>query len=215
MNPFAGVLVIFGAAFLLGSAPWGYLAGRARGLDIRRHGSGNIGATNVFRVMGPGWGVAVFALDFLKGLAAALGGGLFAAEAGLPGDVASVAGGLGAILGHNFTPWLGFKGGKGIASSAGVLFGITPVAAAAALALWVVLFFSTRYVSVASIGAAVGLPVFTAVIPLLPGSLPGGTPLLLGFSVVIGALAVWRHAPNIRRLLAGTEPRFGGKKRKL
>ncbi len=213
MNPYIWGGVLFVGAFFLGSIPWGYLAGRCRGIDIRQHGSGNIGATNVFRVMGKGWGSLVLLLDFLKGLSGALIASSMSTAAGLPGDIAALLGGTGAILGHNFTPWLGFKGGKGIASSAGVLFGITPVAGGAALVVWVLVFFTSRYVSLASIAAAVSLPVSTLLLMLQPQppALPGGTMLLLVFCLLACTMAILRHTSNIKRLLAGTESRFGKK----
>ncbi len=208
MNTAFAAFCIFIGAFALGSIPWGFIAGRLNGIDIRTHGSGNIGATNVFRVIGKGWGITVFVFDFLKGFIAALGAGLAAEVFELPTDLASILGGLGAILGHNFTPWLGFRGGKGIASSAGVLFGITPIAAAASLAVWIVLFFTTRYVSVSSIGAAVFLPLVTGFLMLFPENFSGGTLPLMVFSLIIATLAVVRHRSNIERLLSGTEPRM-------
>ncbi len=196
-------------AFLLGSIPTGYLVGRARGVDIRKIGSGNIGATNVFRSLGRGPGVFVFACDALKGLAAVLaaagliGSDWLPAAAGSVPATAGITAGIAAILGHNFTPWLGFKGGKGIATSAGVLLGILPVSVSAALLVWIVLFYTTRFVSVASIGSAVTIPVVTAVLVAFQGA----NPLLLWFAVAVGALAIWRHRSNIVRLRAGTESR--------
>jgi glycerol-3-phosphate acyltransferase PlsY len=203
MEPFTALLIAAGA-FLLGSIPTGYLVARAQGVDIRQHGSGNIGATNVFRTLGKPLGILVFFLDALKGFAAVglalrLGGG---------SDWAGIIAAVAAIAGHNYTPWLGFKGGKGIATSAGVLLALMPLAVLAIAAVWGAVFFTTRYVSLASIAAAAALPV--AVAALWFGG-RGGNPPLVGFAVLIAALAIWRHRTNIQRLLAGTEHRFDRK----
>lgn len=197
-------------AYLLGSIPTGFLVGKARGVDIRKMGSGNIGATNVFRMLGRGPGILVFVCDALKGLAAVLAARGLLGSAWLPdaaGFVLASAGitaGIAAILGHNFTPWLGFKGGKGIATSAGVLLGILPIAMLGALGAWLALFYSTRYVSVASMGAALALPAVTGLLVAFHGA----DRSLLWFSLAVGALAIWRHRSNIARLRAGTESRI-------
>ncbi len=200
-------LFIFAAvaagAFLLGSFPTGYLVARARGVDIREHGSGNIGATNVLRTLGKPLGVLVFAIDALKGFSAvwiALRLGDAGTSAWL-GIVAAVA----VIVGHNYTPWLGFKGGKGIATSAGVLLGLTPWTVLIITVVWLISFKVTRYVSVASIAASVAVPLSVAG---LWWAGAGGNAPLLGFALVISALAIWRHRSNILRLRDGTEPRF-------
>lgn len=197
--------------YLLGSCPNGFLVSRARGVDIREHGSGNIGATNVLRVLGKKWGYLVFALDCLKGfLAVRLAfafvsiGGPWAAQREIIGIVAGVA----CILGHTFPVWLRFRGGKGVATSAGVLLGLMPIAMLSVLAVWIVLFQLTRYVSLASIGAAVALPIFVFLflqIKLLTGV------SLLPFSILIAGVVIWRHRSNIQRLLQGKENRFGQK----
>ena len=195
--------------YLLGSCPSGLLVSRARGVDIRRHGSGNIGATNVLRVLGKRWGYLVFALDALKGSAAVwIAFGL--ASAINPGgpyrEVVGIAGGLACILGHTFPVWLRFRGGKGVATSAGVLLGLMPVAVVSVFAVWLVLFKSTRYVSLASIGAAFALPLFVILylrIKMLTG------PSLLPFSILIAGVVIWRHRSNIQRLFRGNEQRFG------
>lgn len=186
-------------AFLLGSIPTGYLVARAKGVDIRRHGSGNIGATNVFRTVGRPLGVLVFLVDALKGFAAVW----LALRWGGPSAWAGILAAVAAIAGHNYTPWLGFKGGKGIATSAGVLIALAPWAVLAAAAVWFAVFFATRYVSLASICAA-------AAMPLAVAAGRGGAPLL-AFAVAIAALAIWRHRSNIRRLRDGTEHRFDRK----
>jgi glycerol-3-phosphate acyltransferase PlsY len=210
----AAILVITLAGYLLGSIPNGFLVARAKGVDIRQHGSGNIGATNVFRTLGKTLGIFVFFCDALKGVLAVLlacwlagwfhqsaGGSVQTHASSMPG----ILGGIACILGHNFPVWLKFKGGKGMATSAGVLFTLMPYAALICMAVWFPLFFATRYVSLASIFAAAVLPV---VVWLLMTFARIGDPPLLWFSVVIGALAILRHRSNIQRLLNGTENRF-------
>lgn len=193
-----------GLGFACGSLPFGYLAGRLRGIDIREHGSRNIGATNVIRVLGKGIGIPVFVLDLLKGLVPCL----IMKGAGVESSVL-VATGLFAILGHMFTPWLGFKGGKGVATAAGVLLGIALVPMLVGLAVWMVCFFTTRYVSLASMMAGVGVAATMAVQMVRSGVWDA---VLLGFGVLLAALVILRHRANIGRLLAGTEPKAGQKK---
>jgi glycerol-3-phosphate acyltransferase PlsY len=195
------LLLIALGAFLLGSIPTGYLVARANGVDIRKHGSGNIGATNVFRTLGKPLGIFVFLVDALKGFAAVW----LAAQSGDGSDWAGIVAAVAVIAGHNYTPWLGFKGGKGIATSAGVLLALMPWAVLAIAVVWVLVFKISRYVSLASICAAAALPV---AVGLLWFSGCGGNGPLLAFSLAISALAIWRHRTNIQRLRAGTESRF-------
>jgi len=195
--------------YLLGSIPTGYLVAKARGVDIRGVGSGNIGATNVLRALGKPAGAFVLLMDALKGALACwlpliLLVKLYSQEAPLgPLDLEPVAlaSGLGAILGHNYTCWLRFKGGKGVATSAGVLLVLMPRAFGVCLALWLLVLAATRYVSVASIAAAVALPFVVWAWR--------GSPALVILAAVIGGLAVYRHRTNVQRLLAGTEHRLG------
>jgi glycerol-3-phosphate acyltransferase PlsY len=200
---------VFGAVggFLSGSLPFGYFAGRMRGMDIREHGSGNIGATNVIRVLGKGIGIPVFVLDLLKGLVPVLVMKGLGAESWV-----WVLTGMCAILGHMFTPWLGFKGGKGVATAAGVLLGIEPLSMLVGLGVWLVIYFGTRYVSLASMMAGVGVAGTMAVQMGRSGQWDG---VLLGFGVVLALLVILRHRANIGRLIAGTEPKSGGKKMKV
>jgi len=197
-------------SYLLGSIPFGYLAGRLCGIDIRTKGSGNIGATNVLRVLGKQWGYPVFLLDFLKGwlpvkLALGWGISLMVDPASAPGALA----GFCALIGHSFPVWLGFKGGKGIATSAGVIVGLFSLPVfLICLGFWLLLFTTTRYVSVASIGASLALPASVGVLFWLHRA----DWLGLAASVLMAALAVWRHRSNITRLRAGTEARFVRKK---
>lgn len=195
--------------YLLGSIPNGYVLGRLRGVDLRKAGSGNIGATNAFRVLGKKWGMLVFVLDFCKGLAAVLFAEIVGSRSpALSPELVGILGGVSAILGHNFPVWLGFKGGKGIATSGGVLVGLLPFVTAILVPLWILVFLFTRYVSVASITVAIALPILTALNAF--NDTHGWT--LLVFSIAVGALAVWRHRGNIARLRAGTENRFSRRK---
>ena len=193
-------IVALVVSYLLGATPFGFLAGRIKGIDIRDHGSGNIGATNAFRVLGKTTGIVVFVLDFLKGIVPVLVVKTIWSES----DLGALCAGVGAILGHNFTFWLGFKGGKGIATSAGALLGIMPVAMACGLVVWFVLFAITKYVAVASMGAALMIPIVTVITDRT------NTPLVV-FSTLIAVLAIVRHRSNIQRLLAGEEHRFSRK----
>lgn len=195
------------AAYLLGSIPSGYLAGRARGIDIRAQGSGNIGATNVTRILGKRVGVLVLAADAAKGWFSVhflplLAGWVFLVPDGsLLSEWLSITAGVGAVLGHNYTCWLNFKGGKGIATSAGVLLGWVPLALAIVLAVFLVVLATTRFVSLASISAAIALPFATW--------LTSQNTALLVVTAGLGILAVFKHRSNIKRLLNGTESRFG------
>ena len=195
------------AAYLLGSIPTGYLAGRAKGIDIRAVGSGNMGAANVFRTLGKTAGVIVLVVDGLKGYAACawLCNGAFHLlnVPDTDAELYRIIAGIAAVLGHNFTCWLGFKGGKGIATSAGVYFALAPLAVSVALGAWIIVFAMGRYVSVASIAAAVALP---AAVWLTPNSLT-----LRIVTTALGLLAIAKHKGNIERLFNGTERRFGEK----
>jgi glycerol-3-phosphate acyltransferase PlsY len=162
-------------------------------------GSGNIGATNVFRTVGKGWGILTFALDLLKGFVPAM---FFARLAGCPGTGMNLACGCAAIAGHNWSLFLGFKGGKGVATSAGVLFAVAPAAVLIGLAVWVVLLVATGYVAVASMGAALSIPVAAWLLPISTGHL---LPTVL---TVMGLLVIYTHRGNIARLLNGTEHQF-------
>lgn len=193
------------ASYLLGAVPFGFLVARARGVDIRRVGSGNIGATNVARCVGKAWGALVLLADAGKGYTAA--GVLPALAARIVPD-ATGTGALSlvcaalAVIGHNWPVYLGFRGGKGVATSAGALLALAPRAMLTGLAAWIVLLLSTGYVSVASMGTAV---VVCAAAWILYAR--GGL-LLPAALTLLAALAIWRHGGNIRRLVNGTENRF-------
>jgi acyl phosphate:glycerol-3-phosphate acyltransferase len=206
----AGLAAAAGA-FVIGATPFGYLAGRLRGVDIREHGSGNVGATNVIRVLGKGIGIPVFALDVLKGwLPVFLTNSILTAR-GMDSTWPAILAGVATVIGHNYTFWLRFRGGKGIATSAGVLAALLPLPLLVALTLWAVLFFTTRYVAVASIGASLVVGIMPAVLYFVGGKWAPTLPLVI-FGALLGTLAVWRHRSNIRRLLEGTENRFTRKK---
>ncbi len=192
-------------AYLLGSIPFGYIAGRIAGVDIRRHGSGNIGATNVLRELGRKYGSPVFFADTLKGfLAVRLA--LWAGDGQPAGSChLGVAAAICAVLGHAFPVWLGFRGGKGVATSMGACLGLLPLVTLVAVAVWLITFAFFRFVSLASIVAAASLPVSVCLITASNGRSRG---LLLGFTLAIAALVTMRHRSNIRRLLRGTEPRL-------
>jgi acyl phosphate:glycerol-3-phosphate acyltransferase len=196
------------ASYVLGATPFGYLAGRMKGIDIRGHGSGNIGATNVWRVLGKRVGLPVFVLDVVKGWLPVWLTMWVCEQRGLPSGWPAIAAAVGTVLGHNFTFWLGFKGGKGIATSAGVLLALLPLPLACGLGMWALLFFTLRYVGLASIGAATAVAVSAVVLHFTRGN-PSAP--LAGFACFIGVLAVWRHRANIRRMLNGTEPKFSRK----
>ncbi len=202
-------LLIAIVSYFIGSIPSGYIVARSQGVDIRQHGSRNIGATNVLRVMGKKWGYLVFLCDFSKGFLTVKLGALIAAHFSLSPVVGGVIAAMACILGHNYTIWLGFKGGKGIATSGGVILASFPIIVVCCFALaWVVVFYIGKYVSLASICAALVLPIAVFLIVAKTGA---EFWLLFGFSVAICALAIWRHQSNIVRLLNGTESRFGKK----
>jgi acyl phosphate:glycerol-3-phosphate acyltransferase len=202
-------LLIVILSYLIGSIPSGYLVARTQGVDIRQHGSRNIGATNVLRVMGKKWGYLVFFCDSFKGFVAVKLGVLIAAHSLLSPVLGGVIAAITCILGHNYTFWLGFKGGKGIATSGGVVLALFPITVICCVALvWIAVFYAAKYVSLASIAAAVVLPIAVFLIVAKTGA---EFWTLFGFSVLMGALAIWRHQSNIVRLMNGTESRFGKK----
>jgi glycerol-3-phosphate acyltransferase PlsY len=184
------------AAYLLGSVPFGYVLPRVlRGDDIRRHGSGNVGATNVWRVYGRWLGLPVALLDVAKGLVpAALG-------LWLGGDWVGVLAGAAAMLGHARPVYLGFsKGGKMVATAGGVALALAPLAALGCAAIWIVVFALSRYASLSSMLAAAALPVLCLAL--------GSSWPIVGFTALAALGVLGLHRQNVRRLLSGTEPRF-------
>jgi len=200
--------IALAGSFLLGSIPFGYLAGRIARIDIRKTGSGNIGATNVVRILGKRYGYPVFALDFLKGFGAVKISMSIATdvrpELSSP-EMFGILAAVCSVIGHCFSPWLKFKGGKGVATSAGALFSLMPLAALIGAAVWILIFWLKRYVSLASVATAVALPLVILVIDWKNQTYR--KPLFC-FSVIIAAVVVWRHRSNLSRLVRGKEPRF-------
>jgi glycerol-3-phosphate acyltransferase PlsY len=199
--------VVIVGSYLLGSVPFGYLAGQFAGIDIRTAGSGNVGATNVVRVLGKRYGYPVFALDFLKGFGAVKISMLIATSP--PPDWNSpptlgVIAALCSVLGHSYPPWLKFKGGKGVATAAGALLALMPIAVLIGAAVWILIFWVTRYVSLASVTTAILLPIVILVISW--GN--ENSKIIFYFSVCLAAVVIWRHRSNLSRLMRGTEPRF-------
>ena len=194
-------------SYLLGSIPFGYIAGRIAGIDIRTAGSGNVGATNVVRILGKRYGYPVFALDVLKGFGAVKISMVMSGqhlEWNSP-EISGMVGAIFSVLGHVFPPWLKFKGGKGVATAAGALLALMPIATLIGVAVWIIVFWLTRYLSLASVVATAALPIVILVI----GSADGHSGRLLVYSsVCVAALVIWRHRSNLSRLLRGTEPRF-------
>ena len=199
------------AGYLLGSLPFGVWVARAHGVDIFKVGSGNPGATNVKRSIGKKAGNLVFLLDFLKGVVATLWPVLLAKFAGAACscgaghiEYMAVAGMVGAIVGHSFSCFIGFRGGKGVATSIGGLLALNWQVALIGVAVWVVVFYATRYVSLASILLAASLPVSSWLLHQ--------TLFLTLFFCILGVFIILRHRSNIQRLLAGTESKFAKKK---
>jgi len=209
-------------AFLAGSIPFGLIIGRLHGVDIRERGSGNIGATNVWRELGPKAGLPCFILDVAKGLLPTLLAGLTTGAVGGSGVPTPTTAWLwlavmiASVCGHIFSPFVGFKGGKGVATGLGALLGLYPVltvAGVAALVLWISLAKLTRYVGLSSSIAAGSLPVVSALELWRRGTLDERAVPFLVVTGLLAALVIYRHRGNLKRTLAGTEPRIGdGKK---
>jgi len=193
-------------AYLIGSIPTGYLiAKRVRGVDIREHGSGNVGATNVFRVVGKSWGITVLVIDMLKGwVVTAILAPTSQAYPELGLSIKQFLFGAAAIAGHTWTPWLKLKGGKGVATSCGALFGIFPFATVLALVIWTVVFLIWHYVSLASIIAAISFPLSLLLFYRDVDSF--GIVFLI--SLALSSLLIYNHKSNIERLRRGQELRI-------
>jgi len=210
MSPLVASLVPLAVAYLAGALPFGYLVGRARGVNLFAVGSGNIGATNAARVLGKPFGVLVFVLDFLKGaLPVALAGALHEGAPNALGSAETLRTLCAALafLGHLFPVYLGFRGGKGIATGAGTVFVLAPIPATLAITAWVVVLFASRAVSLASLAAVSALVLAHLVRTAAPFG-DGALPVTL--YLVLGTLMVFvKHRANVKRLLAGTENRIG------
>jgi len=225
--PVTAYIITALGAYLLGSIPFGFLAAKAKGIDIRSAGSGNIGATNAMRVLGKPVGIFVLVMDALKGFLACIYGVLVYQHFGSPPSIHvgtdiiadiiaachqifhhienyGIIAGIFAVLGHNYPCWLKFKGGKGIATTGGVYLALSPLSVLIALIVFILAVLITRYVSVGSISAAVALPVSVWILP--PHNL-----LLSIVTTALGFMAIYKHKSNIQRLMAGTENRLGAK----
>ena len=204
---------ILAVSYLIGSIPFGFIIGKMHGIDIREHGSGNIGATNVTRVIGPWTGKLCFFLDFIKGILPVYltmmltGRGLIEDPCGMFPACASFA----VVAGHIWPVYLKFKGGKGISTAAGAILPLSPYAVLIAFAMWVIVFEASKYVSLASIVASIVLPVSALLLKLF--HLSGASWPSIAFFFLLGILAVLKHKSNIQRLLNGTENRFSGDKK--
>ena len=207
--PIAGYILTVLIAYLLGSIPTGFLVAKARGIDIRTVGSGNIGATNVFRILGKPAGILVLLADAAKGwlavfIVARLISGWSYPDAGQPAsEWFRLCAGIAAILGHNYSCWLHFKGGKGIATSAGVLVALVPLPLLIILTIWILVFAFTRYVSLASIAASFSLPFAAWAV--------GISRTIVLVTAGLAALAIYKHKANIKRLINGTESKIAMK----
>lgn len=188
--------LVIGAGFLLGSIPFPYLLTRRRGIDLRTVGSGNVGAANVLRVSSPVTAMTVLALDATKG-----GLAVWLADGFMRQSPLAVCAGLAAIAGHVYPPWLGFRGGKGMATTAGVFAMLAPPATALAAAIFVVLIVASRVVSIGSMGAMVALPPLAAWF--------GSSPAVVIGASAAAAFVAFRHRTNMRRVWLGTERRLG------
>jgi len=214
----SNIYIIYGvgaaAAYLLGSIPFGFLIARFKGVDIRTVGSKNIGATNVYRTLGKGPGLLTFALDFAKGLAATFIPMLWPYAFPCSLSYLTVVCAVAVVLGHSFPVWLGFKGGKGVATGAGILVGLAPLSAAFGLVTFIVVVALSRYVSLASMSAAIVVAVSkwvhfcgTSCVQCVSEEYPVAIVLTL-----LATLVIIRHRTNIARLLKGTENRFSFKR---
>lgn len=205
------IIACCAVGYFFGSFPAGYFAGRLAGVDVRSRGSGNIGATNVLRVLGKRWGYPVFAIDVFKGFAAVrLAFFLVKYWPVLQpnAEYFAILTAIMSVVGHMFPIWLRFKGGKGVATTAGALFGLMPWVVPCIFLLWFIVFETTRYVSLASIIAAISLPIVAALFARWKFI---DTWALVYFCILIMVLVLWRHRSNFSRLLKGTEQRFDRK----
>jgi glycerol-3-phosphate acyltransferase PlsY len=221
MTQAARIALLFAGSYLVGAIPVGLLVARARGIDIRQHGSGNVGATNVGRVLGRPWGLLVFFLDLAKGASTTVAAGLLMKQLGMLGsadhtraDLVLLGTGICCVIGNTAPIYLWFRGGKGVATSLGVMLGIWPyltVPGLAAFAVWAIVLKASGYVSLASIVASACLPIaFLVTAWLANWSIADHYPLLL-LCIAMTVLVILRHRPNIGRLMAGTESRMGRK----
>ena len=198
-------------AYFVGSVPWAFIIGKINGIDIREHGSGNVGATNVRRTLGKKWGIACFFLDFLKGFLPVFVLNMLVSHNIIPKTVlAAVIAAAFSVVGHMWPVFLKFKGGKGVSTIAGILLAVAPLSLLTAGGMWALVFYSSRYVSLASIIAAAVLPVSAFLFShyKIGGEVPMPSLIMLAS---LSLLVIFRHRSNIKRLLNGTESRFAKK----
>lgn len=204
------MIAIFIVSYLFGAIPWGFIIGKAKGIDIREHGSKNIGSTNITRTLGKKWGMTCFLLDFLKGFLPSFIAVFILPKyfgfAGNYADMSIMLAIIGSFIGHIFPVYLKFKGGKGVATGAGALLALTPMAVVIGLAGWAIIFKASRYVSAASILSAITVAVMTCVLSV--SNIYSISLALQIFIAVICLIAIIKHKSNIVRLLNGTENRF-------
>lgn len=195
-------VLLLGFSYLLGSIPTGFLIVKGlRGIDIRTVGSGNVGATNVARVLGRNWGITCFVLDFLKGFVAALALPVLFFGSGSEADIPRMLATVAVVSGHNWPCFLKFKGGKGVAAASGALFGMMPEVVLTCAGIWVVFIIPFRIVSLSSVVASAALPITIWLY---------GRPIsYIVFGAVLAGLSVYRHRGNIQRIIQGTESKIG------
>jgi len=221
VNAWIPVILLALGAYLLGSVPFGLLVGRARGVDIRTVGSKNIGATNVGRTLGRSWGVLVFLADVLKGLVPTLSAGVILVAGGdephrseAARNLCVLGVGVAAVLGHNYSVFLRFRGGKGVATSMGMALGVFPnltCAALVAFGVWAVVTLTSRYVSLGSLCAAVTFPLALVLLFGRQGDFWANEWPLVACSSLLAIMIIYRHRGNILRLCRGTEQKIGKK----
>jgi len=201
-------LILIITSYLLGSIPTSIIAGKLlKGIDIREYGSKNPGATNAFRVLGKKIGIMIGVIDILKGFFAVIVlTRIIPSDAWINEDIKKIIAGMFSVVGHNWTLFAGFKGGKGVGTSFGVLLGLAPIPSLISAAVWCILTFGTGYVSLGSIFAAAVLPIAIIISGKITGSL--STPIL-NLSIIAAILIILRHKANISRLIKGEENRFG------
>ncbi len=204
------LVAVFLISYLTGAIPWGYLIGKKHGVDIRKLGSKNIGATNVTRVIGKWSGKLCFILDFLKGFIPVIIVTVLCKNNIIDDSyhIMQMVAALSAVLGHMFPVYLWFRGGKGISTTAGALLALAPISFAIAGSVWIIVYLLSRYVSLASISAAAILPICATLINMLKPELYYHSPFVLGFLYFLAVMAILRHSSNIKRLLNGTEKKF-------
>lgn len=211
MTDWAPNLIVCVVCYLIGGIPFGLLIGKSKGIDIREHGSGNIGATNVLRTLGKRLGIFCFSLDVLKGMVPVLIAVRIARVQDWPmQNMTPVFAVFAVVAGHVWCPFLKFKGGKGVATSAGGILAVAPLPAACALVIWYITFTISRYVSLASIVAAAVLPLAAVIIGRFVPRMALERPTLV-LLIILAVLIIIKHRANIKRLLAGTENRFAEK----